>query len=195
MIDKIAFAEKRIKELTESGDLKKLSDKEKHSIRVFYEQKSRNRLETARIIYNKSKDSSSYSDYAETVSAAYYSMYYIVHAFLAFQYKTKLRQGLRGVHSITGSIVLYYLVKTKRLAKHLYEEYLNAFETAAEIQNLSIDDFQEKAYEYSDKYEKSRAARETFTYNVSARVEEFHAKRALDTAEEFINTVRQMMQR
>ena len=199
---KIIIAEKRILELTQSNDLKKLSETEKHQIANFYEEKSKNRLETAKLIYNVSKEESNkkmlradegYKDYAEVVAAAYYSMYYIVHAFLALKYKTKVREGLRGVHIITEYIILYYLVKTKKLARHLYEEYLKTFETAAQIQKLSIEDFQEKAYEYAKQYDKTRTAREVFTYNVTPNIEEYHAKQAIDTAEEFINTIRQVM--
>ena len=128
---KIEIAERRILELIKAGDLKNLPDAEKYQISRFYEEKSRNRLETAKIIYNASKDSDKnggkYKDYAEVVSAAYYSMYYIVHAFLALKYKTKLREGLRGVHAITEYVILYYLVKTKKLAEHLYDEYLKTF--------------------------------------------------------------------
>ena len=94
---KISIAEKRIMDITKSNDLKKLSETEKYQISKFYEEKSKNRLETAKIIYNASKKfnkksiSEEYKDYAEVVAAAYYSMYYIVHAFLALNYKTKLR--------------------------------------------------------------------------------------------------------
>jgi len=196
---KIVIAEKRILELTKSNDLKKLSETEKYKISDFYQEKSRNRLETARLIYNISGDSGKkgvnkeYKDYAEVVAAAYYSMYYIIHAFLALNYKTKLREGLRGVHAITEYIILYYLVKTKKLAKHLYEEYLKTFETAAQIQKLSVEDFQEKAYEYAKQYDKSRAAREIFTYNVTPKIEEYHAKQAIGTAEDFISIIRQVM--
>lgn len=199
---KITIAEKRILELTQSNDLKKLSEIEKHQIADFYQEKSRNRLETAKLIYNASKEESGkrmlkvgrgYKDYAEVVAAAYYSMYYIVHAFLALKYKIKLREGLRGVHITTEYIILYYLVKTEKLAKHLYEEYLKTFETTAQIQKISVEDFQEKAYEYAEKYDKTRTAREMFTYNVTSNVEEYHAKQAIGTAEEFINTIRQVM--
>ena len=194
---KIEIAERRILELTKAGDLKNLPDAEKYQISKFYEEKSRNRLETAKIIYDASKNSDEnirgYKDYAEVVSAAYYSMYYIVHAFLALKYKTKLREGLRGVHAITEYIILYYLVKTKKLAEHLYNEYLKTFETAAQIQKLSLDDFQEKAYRYAEQYNKSRSSREIFTYNATPNVEEYHAKQAINTAEEFINTIRQVM--
>ncbi len=197
--EKIEIAEKRMLELTNSGDLKKLSEKEKHQISSFYEEKSKNRLQTAKIIYNASKSldkggiNEQYKDYGEVVAAAYYSMYYIVHAFLALNYKTKLREGLRGVHAITGHIILYYLVKTKKLAKHLYEEYLKAYETTAQIQKLSVENFQKKAFEYAKQYDKSRTAREIFTYNVTPSVEEFHAKQAINAAEEFINTIKQVM--
>ncbi len=198
---KIEIAEKRILELNKSNDLKKLSEKEKHQISNFYEEKSRNRLETAILIYNISSGvrnreihiSEDYKDYAEVVSAAYYSMYYIVHAFLAFVYRTKLREGVRGVHVKTEHIILYYLVKTNKLAKHLFEEYLKTFETAARVQKLEIEDFQEKAYGYAKKYDKSRSARELFTYNITTKVEKYNAKQAIDTAEEFINTIKQLM--
>lgn len=190
---RVAIAEKCILGLNKSGDLKNLSEMEKYKISGFYEEKSKNRLETAKIIYNASKNNEGYKDYAEVVSAAYYSMYYIVHAFLALNYKTKLREGLRGVHAITEYIILYYLVKTKRLAKHLFEEYSKTFETAAQIQKINIEDFQEEAYGYVRKYNKSRNAREIFTYNVAANIEEYNAKQAINTAEEFINKVKQLM--
>ncbi len=192
---KIAIAEKRILELTQSNDLKKISETEKHQISRFYQEKSKNRLETAKLIYNASKKESKgeYKDYAEVVAAAYYSMYYIVHAFLALKYKTKLRGGLRGVHIITEYIILHYLVKTRKLAKHLYEEYLKTFEAAAQIQKINVEDFQEKAYEYVRQYDKTRTAREIFTYNITSNVEEYHANQAINTAEEFINTIRQII--
>ncbi len=192
---KITIAEKRILELIQSDNLKKLSETEKYQISKFYEEKSKNRLETAKLIYNASKESNNnrYKDYSEVVAAAYYSMYYIVHAFLALKYKSKLRERLRGVHAITEYIILYYLVKTKKLAKHLYEEYLKTFETVAQIQKLSVEDFQEKAYGYAKQYDKSRSARETFTYNITPDVEEFNAAQAINTAEDFINTIRQVM--
>jgi len=95
--------------------------------------------------------------------------------------------------AITEYIILYYLVKTKKLAKHLYEEYLKTFETVAQIQKLSVEDFQEKAYGYAKQYDKSRSARETFTYNITPDVEEFNAAQAINTAEDFINTIRQVM--
>lgn len=193
MEKKIKIAEKRILELTNSNDLKKLSEQEKHQIKGFYEEKSKNRLETAKIIYNASNDESRYKDYAEVVAACYYSMYYIVHSFLALKYKTKLRPGLRGVHAITKHIILYYLVKTKKLAKHLYEEYLSTLQTTEQIQKLSLDDFHEQAFEYALKYDTTRSHRETFTYNVTKSVEEFNAKQSLDTAEEFIQTIREVM--
>jgi len=197
--EKIEIAEKRILELNKSSDLKKLSEKEKYQISSFYEEKSKNRVQTANIIYTASEGlekqgiDEEYKDYGEVVAAAYYSMYYIVHAFLALKYKTKLKGGLRGVHAITNNLVLYYLVKTKKLAKHLYEEYLKTYETTAQIQELSVDDFQEQAYEYAAQYGKSRSAREVFTYNITPNVEKYHAKQAINAAEEFINIIRQVM--
>jgi uncharacterized protein (UPF0332 family) len=190
---KVEFAEKRIAELDKEGNLKKLSDTEKYHINKFYQDKSINRIKTAKLIYNASKKSESYTDYAEAVAAAYYAMYYIVHGFLALNYKIQIREGLRGVHSITEHIILYYLVKTNKLAKHLYEEYLKSYEATAEIQKLSVEDFKEEAYKYAKKYSVSRDSREKFTYITSSKVEEYHAKQAIDSADEFISTIRELM--
>ncbi|OGJ18246.1 hypothetical protein A3K73_00405 [Candidatus Pacearchaeota archaeon RBG_13_36_9] len=196
---KIAEAEKSILGLIDSGDLKNLNENEKYKISEFYEEKSKNRLESAKLIYNASRESGKfglhkgYRDYSEVVSAAYYSMYYIVHAFIALAYKRKLREGLRGVHAITEHLILYYMVKTGKLAKHLYENYLETLKITAEVQNISIKYFEEKAYDYAKKYDETRTNREIFTYNVTESAEEYRAKQAIDTAEDFINTVRQLM--
>ena len=59
--------------------------------------------------------------------------------------------------------------------------------------NKGIDHFQEKAYDYAKDYDRTRSSREIFTYNITASAEEYHAKRAVNTAENFITTVRQVM--
>lgn len=193
------IAEKAVLELTQAGNLKKLPEQLAHQIANFYETRCLNRLQSAKLIYDASKTAKKYSlpekysDYSETVAAAYYSMYYIVHAYLAEVYKTKLREDLRGVHAITHNLVIHYLVKTNKLAKHLYEEYFKTFETTSAIQNLTLESFHEEAFEYAKQYEKSKEARETFTYKTTASVESYHAERAIATAEEFVNTVRQLM--
>jgi len=196
---KIEIAEKRIIELMKSGDLKKLSETDALMISKFFKDKSKNRLDSAKLIYSASQNSgkfslaNDYNDYAEAVASAYYSMYYIVHSFLALKYRSKLSEDIRGVHAITEYIILYYLVKTKRLAKHLYEEYTRALETTAQIQKITIEDFQEKAFEYVRKYDKNRSDRETFTYTITKSVEEYAAIHAIKIAEEFINIIKQIM--
>lgn len=73
---KILIAEKRILDLTKSNDLRRLSEIEKYQISEFYKEKSKNRLETAKIIYDASKRSNKkginddYKDYAEVVAVA-----------------------------------------------------------------------------------------------------------------------------
>ena len=199
---RMRIAEGRISELISSGDIKKLDKGLTISVSKFYETKSLSRLETARLIYSASKNasqssmnriSSDYSDYSESVAAAYYSMYYIVHAYLAKIYSIKLSDEIRGVHALTQHLILVYLVKTGKLAKHLYEEYLNTFETTAEVQNLDITDFQKEAYHYAEKYDEARDAREIFTYKVALSAEARHAESAIKTAEEFISVIRQLM--
>jgi uncharacterized protein (UPF0332 family) len=193
IIKKIGIAEKAVQELIQKDDLKKLPEQLARQVAGFYETKSLNRLKSAKIVYEASQKNNQYTDYSETVAAAYYAMYYIVHAYLAAVYKTKMREDLKGVHAITHNLVLYYLVKTNKLAKHLYDEYIQAFQTTTATQNLTISKFQEKAYAYAEKYDDSRAARETFTYKTTASIEEYHAKQAISTADEFINTIRQLI--
>jgi len=199
---KMVKAEKRIKELLDSEDLKRLPEQVNDQIAQFYEQKSANRMETASLIFSYSSDakkkqstevSKEYADYGEVVAASYYAMYYVVHAYLAKKYAMKLREETRGVHAITHHLILCYLVKTNQLATHLYEEYKKTMESTAQIQKISIDDFQEEAFGYAKKYDESRAARERGTYNVTKSVEEHHAKQAMDVAKEFIGTVRELM--
>ena len=194
-------AEKLIRELFVKDNLKKITPDAANELMHFYNTKSFNRLQTARAIYKLSQESAlkpqlvvttEYTDYGEAVSAAYYAMYYIVHAYLADAYKTKLEDGIRGVHAITHNIVVYYLVKTKKLARHLYEEYLITLETTSAIQNLTVESFMEDAYHYAEKYDRTREAREVFTYRTTGRVEAQHAERAVKTAEEFIGTISQL---
>jgi len=196
---KVAEAEKGILGLIESEDLRLLPENETYRISEFFEIKSRNRLASAKLLYEASKKSSKfglgkdYRDYSEVVAAAYYSMYYIVHAFIALAYKRKLREGVRGVHAITEHLILYYLIKTGKLAKHFYEKYLEALKTTVEVQNISMKKFEEKAYDYAKKYDETREKREVFTYNITPNIEEYHAKQAIESAEEFIDTIRQLM--
>lgn len=200
--EKIEIAEKRIKELQESDDLKKLQEQEKSRIAEFYEQRSKDRLETAMLVFSYSDDakinkanevSREYKDYGEVVAASYYAMYYIVHAYIAKRYGVKLREDMRGVHAITQSLVLYYLVKTNRLAMHLYNEYLKTLEDTAGLHNITVDNFQKEAFKYAEKYEGSKNAREIFTYDVTKNVERYHAKKALETAQQFIGKIRDVM--
>ncbi len=190
---KIYEAHKRIKELLENDDLKKLDELETYTISSFYEQKSLHRFQTAMLIFQASKNQTNYSDYSEVVAACYYGMYYIVHAYVAKKYGRRLREGVRGVHAITTHFVLYYLVHTKKLQQHFFEEYCKSLETAAELGAVSEDEFRAVAFGYAETYKKEQGKREKFTYFVSRNAEEYHAKESLDVAQEFINIIRQLM--
>ncbi|MBI5002358.1 hypothetical protein HZC31_03170 [Candidatus Woesearchaeota archaeon] len=197
---KMAKAEKDVKRLHDEGELKELSEQEKIRIAQFYEQRSIKRLETASLIFLYSSDakksqttnvSKEYSDYGEVVTASYYAMYYIVHAFFAKKYGKKLKENTYQVHAKTNHLVLYYLVNTKQLATQLYEEYVRTMATA-QIQK-TVDDFQGDAFRYVQRYDQSKEDRETSTYNVEKSTDERHAKDALATAKEFIQTIRELM--
>ena len=195
-------AEKEIQALHASGSLKKVDYQSARELMSFYENKCLTRLETARILFIIGSDSKlkmqatsqvDYADYSEIVSASYYAMYYIVHAYLAATYFTKLEENVRGVHAITHKIVVYYLVKTKKLAQHLYEEYLKTLDEVSRIQDISIEEFRKDAFEIAESYDHVRDSREIFTYFVSKNAEEHHAENTIKVAEEFINTIKQLM--
>lgn len=193
MKKKITESEKRIQELFDANELKKMSQIEKNEVSDFYLQKSLNRLKTANFIFNESLKGNGYTDFSEVVSAAYYAMYYIVHAFVALKYNMKLREGLRGVHAITLHLLLYYLIRTNRLAKHLYTEYNKTLNAAAEIQAFDPNDYQEEAFKYASKYQQQREDREAFTYFISKNAAEHQARHSLQVAGEFITTLRKLM--
>lgn len=89
----ILIAEKRVLELNENEELKRLSEIDKYKIANFFKEKSKNRLETARLVYNASKNIENkkinnifmdYCDYSEVVAASYYEMYYSFSVFYKF---------------------------------------------------------------------------------------------------------------
>ncbi len=190
---KIVESEKKIQELLTTNDLKKVNDTQKNEIFEFYMQKSLNRLKTAKLIFEESLKGDAYTDFSEVVSAAYYAMYYIIHAFLALKYTVKLREGLRGVHALTLHLLVYYLIRTNRLAKYFYTEYCRTLNAAAEIQAFDPNDYQEEAFRYAIKYQQQRENRERFTYFISRNAAEHQAQHSIQVAEEFITTLRKLM--
>ena len=116
-----------------------------------------------------------------------------VHSFMAHMYLKKVRNGIRGVHAITNHIVLYYLVKTKKLAKHLYSEYAKALESTILIDRINEIDFLKESYDIAKKYDVERTKRERFTYSATKNAEKTNAKESLGTAKNFIDAIRGMM--
>ncbi|MDP3727931.1 MAG: hypothetical protein Q8R18_00610 [bacterium] len=201
---RIKEAETRVKELWETNLIKRLKEPENFQLKKFYEMKAKQRLRTAKVIFKlsqsetekeKNKLPNDYNDFSEVFATSYYAMYYMTHAYLAQEPKIKLKENTRGIHTITLFLILYYLVKTNKLAKHLYEAYVKSLETTAEIQKLSLEYFKKQAIEFAEDYETSKTAREDFTYKTTARAEAFHAEQAVKTAEEFINTIQQLLQK
>ena len=193
IIRRIEEADKRIKELLEHGDIKKISEEERHRLVIFFRQRSLHRLQTARIIYEASgKDN--YEDYGEAVGAGYYSMYYIVHGYVAANYHIKLKEGTPGVHAITLHFILYYLVKTNKLARNLYEEYCKALEMTAETHAFNLEEYREAAFEYAAQYDDQKSQREKFTYFTTTTAVKEEAKRAIEVAEQFINKMLELIE-
>jgi len=186
MKDRIKQAENRVTELVANNSIKKIKNYE--HIATFYELKSLSRFRTGKLIFDNCTES--YSDYSEVVAASYYAMYYIVHSFLAKAYKIKLREDTRGTHAITYNLVIYYLVKTNKIAKHLLNEYISTMDSASAV--LGLDDFKDKAYSLARKYKTAKNSRESFTYSTTTVAEKRHALKALKASKEFIAVIREI---
>jgi len=73
-------------------------------------------------------------------------------------------------------------------------ELINKKITIAEKRVLELTKSNDlKKLSETEKHQITNSAREVFTYNATSNVEEYHAKQAINTAEEFINTIRQVI--
>src|SRR3989344_2362456 len=129
MIDK-----DRIKEV-ESNIPKYLEDKlitkkEENKLLVdFYTKTAKMSLRVAEILFDLSRNiktkeklsiEQEFECYLWVKVSSYYSMFYIANAALA---KKGIKIGDKIVHKVASDCLVFYFIKTGKLANHFYEEY------------------------------------------------------------------------
>jgi uncharacterized protein (UPF0332 family) len=193
--------EKRVKEATSiitdllrDNKVAKLSDNEKWKFKTFYLKQANLSLIAADVLCNIStkqdakdfhKLNSEYECFLWVINAAYYSMFYAVHALLAHK-GTRILSS-QGIHRITAHALVYYAIKNHYIAKELYEQFVASQVEAAEL--LNIEDFQKKALDLSSSYFYESDKRSKFTYETEEEAKLRHANTSLRRAKNFVTQI------
>jgi len=204
MIDKKEF-DKQVKEadtvissLIREDSIVKLSEQEKTKFVDFYRKQANLSLIAADLLYNISTEKSSkefynlernYECFLWVINSSYYSMFYAIHALLAFKGTRILTK--QGIHKITAHALVYYCVKNNFIAKELYEQFVESQNQAAEL--LNLEDFQKKAIDLTTKYFYESDKRSKFTYETEEEIKQRHANTSLQRAREFLNEIEKII--
>lgn len=206
MIDEKEF-EKRIKNadsvilsLIKENKIVRLSEQERLRFVDFYKRQANLSLIAADLLYNISTEklskefhklSDNYECFLWVINASYYSMFYSVHALLA--YKRIRISTQQGIHKIISHALVYYGVKDNFIAKKLYEQFVETQEEAVELFNL--DDFRKKAMDLTAKYIHEMDKRSKFTYETTEEIKQRQANTSLQRAREFFNEVEKIIEK
>ncbi len=111
------------------------------------------------------------------VVSSYYSMFYIVSAYL---YKKGYKAGQEIVHQVINEALI--VVSKNDLEKHFLEEYEEEKEKALAASENLLKDYE---------YEKTKRAR--FQYETTEAIKEAKAKTSLERAKNFVAVIRQLL--
>jgi len=198
--------DKRIKEagtlitdLISEEKIVKLSEQEKIKFINFYRKQASLSLIAADLLYNISTENLSkdfhklnptYECFLWVINPSYYSMFYAVHALLA--YKGIRILSKQSIHKITAHALVHFCVKNDFIAKKLYEQFIESQIEAAEL--LNLEDFKGKARDITAKYLYELEKRSKFTYETEEEVKQRHAHTSLKRAREFLNEIEQIIE-
>lgn len=204
MIDKkeyekmIRDADSVILNLIQENKIIKISEQEKSRFMNFYKKQANLSLIASDLLYNISTEKSSkefhrlderYECFLWAINSSYYSMFYAVHALLA--YKGIRILTIQGIHKITAHALVYYCIKNNFIAKELYEQFIENQNKAIEL--LNIEDFKKKAIDLTSKYIYEIEKRSKFTYETTEEVKQKHAFTSLKRAKEFLNEIEKII--
>ena len=113
------------------------------------------------------------------VVTSYYSMFYIVCAYL---YKLEYKPGDEIVHRVVNESLI--VQGRNKIKNHLLENYSEEKEKASVI----VDN-------YLENYEKERAKRTSFQYQTTEEIKESKANTSLNRAKEFVELIREILQK
>lgn len=195
---RVKEADSIITSLINEEKITKLSEPEKIKFIDFYKKQANLSLIAADLLYNISTEKASkefhklnpdYECFLWAINASYYTMFYAVHALLA--YKGVRILSKQGTHKITAHALVYYCVKNDFIAKELYEQFVQSQQEAAEL--LNLEDFKEKAKDLTTKYFYEAEKRSKFTYETEEEAKQRHANTSLQRAREFLNEIEKII--
>lgn len=197
--ERIKEADKVINGVIREEKVIKLSEQEKIKFVNFYKKQANLSLIAADLLYALSteKDSkefhkldSDYECFLWVINLSYYSLFYIVHALLA--YKNVRILSDQGIHKITAHAFVYYCIKNNFVAKELYEQFVESQVEAVELFNL--EDFKRKAMDLTTKYFYEVGKRARFTYETDEEAKQRHAYTSLQRAREFLSEIEKIIE-
>lgn len=186
--------------IKEGSILTKLSEQEKQRFINFYRKQANLSLIAADMLYNISttkesknfhKLDDSYECFLWVINPSYYTMFYSVHALLAYKGVRILSE--QSIHKITGHALVYFCIKNNFIAKALYEQFIESQAEAASL--LNLEDFKKKTKELSVKYFYELKKRSKFTYETEEDVKQKYAYTSLQRAKEFLNNIEQVIEK
>jgi uncharacterized protein (UPF0332 family) len=119
--------------------------------------------------------------YLWIVVCSYYSMFYIANAILL---KLGYKIGDEDVHRVTNEALIALVFD--RLKRGLLEEYEETMENALEIASI-------KAGELLENYEREKAKRKIFQYEMDEDIKKGKAETSLKRAKEFIFEIKKLI--
>ena len=189
-----------IQNLLRENKISKLSEIERIKYLNFYKKQANLSLIAADLLYNISTEKLSkefhkleqnYECYLWVINSSYYSMFYAVHALLAYK-NTRILEK-QGIHKITAHALVYYCLKNDFIAKELYEQFVESQKEAAELFNL--EEFQKRAAELASKYFFEADKRTKFTYEIGEEAKKQNALTSLQRAKEFLNEIEKIIEK
>jgi len=169
---RIKQAEKNFKNYLNEGKIKK-TDELDEVIYETYLRNSRESLHVANQLFNN-KTSSLW-----VVVTGYYSMFYMACAYL---YKLGYKPRDEIVHQVVNESLI--VQGRHKIKNHLLENYDEEKDKALII----VDN-------YLENYEREKAKRASFQYKTTEEIKESKAKTSLSRAKEFVELIREIIQR
>ena len=127
---------------------------------------------------------------------SYYSMFYAANGALS---NISIKVGDKIAHKITSDCLIFYFIKTRKLAKHLYQEYEESMTEAFEV--MGVDDeeikkkIQQKALDLIQIFDFEKRKRGDFQYKTTIPIKENLAKTSLERAKTFLNELQKLIER
>lgn len=201
--DRIKKVESNIPRFLEE---KLMTKKEEHKKLVdFYLKTAKMSLRAAEILFDLSRNSESkeklsieeeFECYLWVTVCSYYSMFYTASGALASK---GIKIGDKIVHQITSDCLIFYFIKTGKLAKHYYEEYEESMNNALEVMGVDEEkirrELQQKAVELIKTFDFEKKKRGDFQYKTTVPIKENLAKTSLERAKTFLYEIEKVIEK